>query len=105
MPAWRSAVDDEIALPRAIKFGLPMLHGAAAANAEMRADRRNALGARLVDAKKLPPVGMAGNALDFDRLAGQRAEHENRLRAALDDAVAAMADPVDHEALNHARPR
>ena len=64
---------------------------------------RSALGC--VDAKQLPPVGMAGNVLDLDRLAGQRAEHENRLRTALDDAVAAMADPIDHEALNHARPR
>ena len=82
-----------------------MLHGAAAADAEMRADRRDALGARRVDAKQLPPVGMAGNALDLDRLAGQRAEHVNRLRAALDDTVAAMAEPIDHEALNHARPR
>ena len=82
-----------------------MLHGAAAADAEMRADRRDALGARRVDAKQLPPVGMAGNVLDLDRLAGQRAEHVNRLRAALDDTVAAMAEPIDHEALNHARPR
>jgi hypothetical protein len=48
---------------------------------------------------------MAGNVLDFDRLARQRAEHENRLRTALDDTVAAMADVIDYEALNHAAPR
>jgi hypothetical protein len=71
----------------------------------MRADRRNARGARRVDAEKLPPVGVAGNGLDLDSLARQRAEHENRLRTALDDTVAAMADPIDHEALNHAAPR
>jgi hypothetical protein len=82
-----------------------MLHGAAAADAEMRADRRDALGTRRVDAKQLPPVRMAGNAVDLDRLAGQRAEHENRLRAALDDAVATMADAIDDEALNHTAPR
>ena len=96
---------DEVALPRAIRFGLPMLHGAAAADAEMRADRRDARGARRVDAEKLPPVGMARNALDLDRLAGQRAEHENRLSPVVDDAIAAMADVIDHEALNHAAPR
>jgi len=95
----------ELALPRAIRFGLPMLHGAAAADAEMRADRRNALGARLVDAKQLPPVGMAGNVLDLDRLTRQRAEHENRLSTAIDDAVTALANAIDHEALNHVRPR
>ena len=96
---------DEVALPRAIKFGLPMLHGAAAADAKMRTNRRDAFAARRVDAEQLPPVGVAGNVLDLDRLAGQRPEHENRLRTALDDAVAAMADAIDHEALNHARPR
>src|SRR4029077_19660909 len=100
--------DDEIAFPGAIVFALPMLHGAAAADAEMRADRSDTRGARCVDAEKLPPVGMAGNALDLDRLAGQRAGPENRLRAARagrDDTVAAMADVIDHETLNHARPR
>jgi hypothetical protein len=94
--------DDEIALPCAIISFCPVLNRATAANAEMRADRRNTLGARLLDAEQFPAVGMAGNALDLDDLAGQRARHKNWLRAAFDDTVAAMAEPINHEALNRA---
>ena len=41
-PGLAQRLDDEIALPRAIGRALPMLHRAAAADAEMRADRRDA---------------------------------------------------------------
>jgi len=58
--------NDEIALPRPIIFAAPMLDGAAAADAEMRTDRRDAFGARRLDGEKLPPVGTStvspGNA-------------------------------------------
>ena len=48
---------------------------------------------------------MTGHRFDFDGLARERARHENRLRLGIDDAIAAMTDPIDDETLNHARPR
>ena len=93
--------DDQIALPFAVGRTLPMLQGAAAANAEMRADRRDALRARRLHIEKLPAVGMAGPVLDLDRLAGQRAGDIDRAVGTVGDAVAAMAEPIDQEALNH----
>ena len=50
-PGLRQRLDDEAALPVAIARGVPVLHRAAAADAEMRADRRDALGARGLDAR------------------------------------------------------
>jgi len=47
MPACCSARDDEIALPGSVGSHFQVLHGAAAANTEVRAERSNALGARL----------------------------------------------------------
>ena len=82
-----------------------MLQGAAAADAEMRADRRDARGARRLDGEKLPPVGMTGNGLDLDGLAGQCAGHVDRFVRPVGDAVAAMANVVDDQPLNHAPPR
>ncbi len=52
-----------------------------------------------------PPVGVAGDFFDFDRFAGQRAGNINRAGGAVGDAVAAMAEPIDQEPLNHAPPR
>src|SRR6185437_11005432 len=52
-------LDHETAFPGAIRRALPVLQSAAAADAEMRTDRRDALRARLFDAQQLPPVGMA----------------------------------------------
>ena len=77
-PGLAQRLDDEIALPGAIAGGVPVLHGAAAAHAEMRANRRDALRARRVDVQKPPPVGMAGDVLDLDRFAGQRAGNIDR---------------------------
>ena len=57
----RQRLDDQRALPLVIFGERPMLHGAAAADAEMLADRRDALVARLVDMQQMPPVGMAGD--------------------------------------------
>ena len=58
-----------------------------------------------LDAKQLPAIGMARHGLDFDSLAGQGAGNEDRFVGAIDHAIAAMADPVDDEMLNHVRPR
>ena len=64
---------------------------------------RSALGR--CDVNQTPPVGVAGPPVDLDRLAGQRAGNVDRAAGAVGDAVAAMAEPIDHQPLNHARPR
>ncbi len=63
--------DNKIAFPGAIRRALPMLQGAAAADAEMRADRRDAFGARRVDGEKRAPVRMAGYGVDLGGFARQ----------------------------------
>jgi hypothetical protein len=82
-----------------------LLHGAAAANAEMRADRRDAFRTRLADAKEPAPVGMTSDLFNVDRLARQRTRNVNGARGAVGNAVAAMAEMCDHNLLNHAPPR
>ena len=97
---------DQIALPGAVRSGLPVLQGAAAANAEMRADRRDALRARCFDGEELSPVGMAGQVLDFDASRPAACRHVDRAVGAVGDAVAAMADACrSASVLNHVRPR
>jgi hypothetical protein len=95
----------KIAFPRAVSFRLPMLHGAAAAEAEMRANRRDALRARLFDGEEMSPVRLAGHAFDFDAFAGQRSRYIDWTTGPVGHAVAAVADPPDHQMLNHVRPR
>ena len=97
--------DDETALPGAVGRACPMLQGAAAANAEMRADRRDAVSARHLDAEQMAPVGLTGHGLNLDGLARQRAGNVNWTTAAVRHAIAAMAEPIDDHALNHVRPR
>ena len=53
--------DDQAALPFAIAREIPVLRLAAAAHAEMRADRRDALRARGLDAQQMAAVRMAGD--------------------------------------------
>ncbi len=103
-PGLLQRFDDETALPGAVTRRLPMLDGAAAAHAEMRTDRRNALRARRLDAQQMPPVGMAGDRLDLDRFARQRAGHINRAVRAFGNPVAAVADLFDHKVFGHPRP-
>ena len=55
----RQRIDHERALPLAIARLVPMLQRAAATHAEMRADRRDALGARAFDIQQAAAVGMA----------------------------------------------
>ena len=98
----------EIALPGAVGVGVPMLDRAAAANAEMRTERRDPLHACGLDLEQSAAVGMlAGNRCDFDRFAAQRIRHVDIAAACDGDAVAVVADMVDDEvlALSHgARP-
>ena len=82
-----------------------MLQGAAAADAEMRTNRRDAFGAGLFDVEQMAPIGMARHGFGFDGFARQRAGHVNRALAAIGHAVAAMAEPIDDKMLNHAQPR
>ncbi len=97
--------DHEIALPGAVGRKLPVLHGATAAYTEMWADRSDALGARPVDVQESATIRMSGNGVDLDRLAGQRAGHIDRAVGAWGNAIAAMAELVDHEAFSHVAPR
>jgi len=97
--------DNEIALPRALGCGLPMLQGAAAAGTEMRADRGNACETGFVDVEEEPPVRMTGPVFDFSKLARQRARHVNRaictICRTIGHAVAALADAIDPKMLDH----
>src|SRR5579863_3445539 len=94
--------DEEVALPRAIMGSVPVLHGTAAAHAEMRTDRRDALRACRSDVNQMPAVGMAGDLIDLDGLARQHTGDVDRAAGAVGDAVAAVADPVDRKPLSHA---
>ena len=55
----RQRLDHEIAFPGAVALGFPVLDRAAAADAEMRTERRDPLGAGALDRKQAPAVGMA----------------------------------------------
>ena len=78
-----------------------MLDRAAAADAEMRTKRLDALGARRLDAQQMPAVRMAGHALGLDRLARQRIGHEHRPVRRFGDAVAAVGQAVDEQPFGH----
>ena len=98
-------LDDQVTLPRAILRFAPMLRGAAAADAEMWAERRDAVRARCFDMQEMPPVGMARNRVDLYCLARERIRHEDRAIRRLRYAVAAMADAIDNEFFSHGLPK
>ena len=104
-PDLRQRLDHQRALPVAIVRGVPVLQRAAAADAEMRTDRRDPLGARDVDADQVTAIRMAGPGLDLGGLARQRIGHVERACRRVRDAVAAMAEPGDDDALSHDAPR
>ena len=98
----RERGDDEVTLPGAIALGLPMLDGAAAADAEMLAKRFNAFRAGLLDPEQLPPVRMmTRHGRDFHALAAQRIGNKNVLPFDERDTVAEVADMIDEQAFNH----
>ena len=72
-----------------------MLERAAAANSEMRADRRDAVGAGDVHLEQVAAVGMTGPWFDLGGLARQRIGHVEGTRGRVGDAVAARAKPGD----------
>src|SRR4029078_122136 len=104
-PRLPQGFDHETALPGPVMRLVPVLHGAAAAHAEMRTDRRNTRRAFALDVQKSTPVGMAWGLFDLDGFARQRARHVNRAVRAFGNAVAAMADANDGKPFNHAPPR
>ncbi len=101
-PRLRQHFDDEIALPRAVGLGLPVLDRAATADTEMPAKWRDPFGACALDREQAPAIGMmTRHRCDLDGLAAKRVGHIDVLAADKGDAVAEMADVVDDETLNH----
>ena len=99
-PGLRQRLDHDFALPGAIGLDVPVLDGAAAADTEMRAERRDALRACGFDLDQSTAVGMVtGNRRDLDRFAAERVGHVDAFAAGDGDAVAAMADMIDDEML------
>ena len=82
-----------------------MLQGAAAANAEMRANRRDPIRAPLFEREEPPPVGMARHGIDLDGLAGKRTGNKEWAVGRVGHAVTAMAEAGNSQAFNHAWPR
>jgi hypothetical protein len=71
----------------------------------MRTDGRDALGTRRVDVQETAAIWMPGDRVDFDRFTGQGAGHIDWAVGAAGDAVTAMPELLDDEALSHVRPR
>ena len=78
-----------------------MLNGAAAAGAEIWAERCDPLGACVLDARQKPALGIIGCRFDLDDLAAKRVRHEHGVAAGKANAVAAMADMIDGKTFNH----
>src|SRR5207302_7838430 len=90
----------KLALPGAIGSGVPVLDRAAAADAEMRTERRDPLHACGLDLEQSPAVGMVtGNRTGLYCFTAQRERHVDVAAAGDGDAVAVMADMIDDEAL------
>ena len=79
-----------------------MLDRASAADAKMRAKRRDPFRACALDREQTAAVGvMARHRFNFDGLAAKRVGHVDVLSAGKGDAVAEMTDMIDDEAFNH----
>src|SRR5262249_28739731 len=87
--------NDEASFPVPIGLLAQMLHGAAAAHPEMRADRLDALCTRLLYTEKLPAVRVPGHGVDFDDFARQGAWHVNRSVGAVDYPIAVLTQAAD----------
>ena len=102
-PGCAERLHHQFALPHMIFGERPMLHGAAAAGAEMLADRLSALMARPLDMHQVAPVGVAGDRFDRHDLARQRIGYVDRPFGGVGHAVAAIAEAGNGELLSHAR--
>ena len=103
----RQRRDDEAVLPLPVALDDPVLDRASAADAEVRADGRNALVARRDHPQQVAAIRMAGNRLHLHRLAGQRVGRIDGTLRGVRDAVAAMAEAHDGQLFDHTcvRPR
>jgi len=97
----RQCLSRQIALPGAVARQRPMLQGASTADAEMRADRHNAIGACNPDGEQAAAIQMPLPFLHFNGFAGQRIRHVNRAGNCVSNAVAVDAETRDCEALGH----
>ncbi len=95
----RQRVDHQVAFPFPIAGRGPVLDRAAAADAEMRAERLDALGAGGLDAQEMTAIRMTGYALDLDGLSRQRVWHVELARRRVGHAIAAVAEAIDGEPL------
>jgi hypothetical protein len=82
-----------------------VLQGAATANAEMPANRFDPLCARFFNVQKMSPARLAGHGFYLDSLAWQRTGDIDRSLGSLSDSIATLPEPIDHQPLNHERPR
>src|SRR5262245_44244055 len=87
--------DDRSAFPIAVACRGQMLERAAAANSEMRADRRDAVGTGYVHLYQVAAVGMTGPWFDRGGPARQRIGHVEGTGRRVGNAVAARAKPGD----------
>src|ERR1700749_2599819 len=87
-PGLRQRLDHDVALPGTIGFRLPMLDGAAAADAEMRAERGEPRSHRSPHCEQPPAVGMmAGYRPDLNFLAGKGVGHVDGFTARQSRAI------------------
>src|SRR5262249_40956429 len=78
-----------------------VLERAATENPKMWTDRCDAVGAGDIDLDQLAAVGVAGPSFDLGGFARQRIGHVDGARGRVGDAVAARAEPGNHELLHH----
>src|SRR5262249_50281328 len=104
-PDLRQRFDEQTALPSVVGRGCEMLQRAAAACTEMWTDRGDALRPGDIDLHEVAAIRVTAPWLDLHGLAGKRIRHINRTGRGVDDAVAARAEPGDHEPFSHGRRR
>jgi hypothetical protein len=97
--------DDQVPFPSAISLGIQVLQGAAAANSEMPANRFDPLCARFFNVQEMSPVRLARHGFYLDSLAWQCTGDIDRSVGSLGDSITMLPESVDHQPLNHERPR
>ena len=85
----------------AFSLTLLMVVGAAAANAEVRAERRDTFETCTLDFEQAPAIGMTQYGFDLHSLAAERVGDIHILSVGVHDAVAEMTDMIDGEAFSH----
>ena len=94
-------VDHQLPLPGMVIVRPPVLDRAAAAAAEIGAERIDPVGTPGQDGNKAHPSGLAGRRLGFDGFARQRAGNIAGAAAGDRNAVAALADMIDQKRFSH----